>query len=143
MDTEALGLLPPAEAGRDYAAWPSGSRYVRGQAVLSLLAQAAPDEDVPFVKEMAKKDLTDFVKVKASLALARAGKSADHRSPPRAEAAQPVNLAIALKSLGAAGRREHAPVVRKRLGHSDPASARRRSRRWTGLAATRRPSPSA
>jgi HEAT repeat protein len=123
MVTEALGLLPPAEARprlRDMAR--SASRYVRGQAALGLLAQAAPDEDVLFVKEMAKKDLTDFVKVKASLALARAGKSGWIQSLAAAcgKIRNPFDLAVALESLGAAGRREHAPVVQKRLGHSAP-----------------------
>jgi HEAT repeat protein len=123
MVTEALGLLPPAEARprlRDMAK--SISRYVRGQAALGLLAQVAADEDVLLVQEMARKDLTDFVKVKASLALARTGKNSWIQAIAAAcsELRDPFDLAVALESLGAAGRREHAPVVRKQLRHSDP-----------------------
>ncbi len=123
MVAEALGLLPPAAARpklRELAQ--SHSRYVRGQAALSLLAQRADDEDVLFVEELATKDLTDFVKIKATLALARAGKDgwADKLAAACARLREPFDLAVAVEAVGLTGRRALAPAVQKRLHHADP-----------------------
>ena len=123
MIAEALGLLPAAEArdALDELAR-HHSRYVRGRAALSLLARGAPDLEVLFVEELAKKDPADFVRVQASLALAKAGKAgwAEALAAAVGRLRDPFDLAVAVEAVGLAGRSRLAPAVQRRLSHADP-----------------------
>ena len=75
MAAETLGLLGgPAACAKLRELMSFRSRYTRGQAAASLLEAAPTPEHLAAVAELAASDPTDFVRIKAHAALARAGR---------------------------------------------------------------------
>jgi HEAT repeat protein len=97
------------------------SRYVRGQAALSLLESGKTAGNVKAVEQLAKKDKTDFALIKASLALALAGEEGHRKLILKAagSAKDPFDRAVAVESLGLLRHAEDAAVVAKQLNHAD------------------------
>jgi len=123
MVAEALGIIGGDDACRALLGFMGfHSRYVRGQAVVSLLAAAPTDEHVAAARDMADGDETDFARIKAALALARTGR--DERLAQLREMAEgcedPFDTAVALQALGEVGRAEDVDRVAGHLGCDDP-----------------------
>jgi HEAT repeat protein len=123
MAAEALGLLATPRAREQlHELARHWSRYVRGRAAMGLAARGAPEVDVLFVEELAEGDATDFVRIQASLALAKAGKAgwAEKIAAAAGRLRDPFDLAVAVEAVGLSARSRLAPAVRKRLSHADP-----------------------
>jgi len=123
LKAEVLGLL----AGPEACAALGGlmrfhSRYVRGQAAVSLLGADPSDEHVRLVEAMADGDPADFARVKASYVLAALGRR--DRIAPIAEAASrlddPFDRAVAVECLGLLAAGDTAEVVERQAAHADP-----------------------
>jgi len=123
LKAEVFGLLatPQAcEALRDLASF--HSRYVRGQAAVSLLRADPSEKHVRLVEAMADGDPADFACLKASFALATAGRR--DRVALIAQAAggldDPFDLAVAVECLGLLEDGEQTGVVERQALHADP-----------------------
>lgn len=123
LKAEVFGLLatPEAcEALRDLVAF--HSRYVRGQAAVSLLSADPSEEHVRLVEAMGDGDPADFARVRASYALAAAGRG--DRIALIVEAAEalddPFDRAVAVECLGLLEDETHAGVVERQASHADP-----------------------
>lgn len=122
MKAEALGLIGTPEACRALLELMQfHSRYVRGQAAVSLLGADPGEAHVAAVTAMADSDGADFARVKASVALALAGRC--EKVAFLAEAAgsidDPFDRAVAVEALGIAGDATRADVVASQLAHAD------------------------
>ena len=126
MVAEALGVIGSNEAKaalRQLAT--HQSRYVRAQAAMGLAAGAASEGDLALVGQLAAGDATDFVKVKASLALVKAGKTEhlDFIAAAAKSLKDPLDPATAIESIGRAmpalHATQYAPIILKRLAHED------------------------
>jgi len=123
MKAETLGLLAtPAACQALLDLMRFHSRYVRGQAVLSLLQASRAPEHLKAAEALADGDPTDFVRIKAALALARSGRPG--RAAFIAQAAASLedlfDRAVAIEALGLVGGKEHGPVVARQLREADP-----------------------
>ncbi len=122
---EALALLATPEACRALAEWlQAPRRYVRGQAAVGLLEAAPTADHRAAVEAMADGDPTEFARLKASFALARAGGTGRAgRIGALARAAdsldEPFERAVAVEALGMLRAAEHADTVSATL--RDPA----------------------
>lgn len=106
---EALGLIGTDDACREIAGWLDfRSRYVRGQAALSLLAASAAPEHARAVTDLRDRDETAFVRVRTTQALAASGATED--VGPLVDlargAADAIDRGAALEALGLLGRDE-------------------------------------
>jgi HEAT repeat protein len=123
VKTEALGLVGTPEACRAIIDHQMTflSRYVRGQAAVSLLEADAGAENVARVETLLAEDDTDFVRIKASLALTRAGRPG--QAALIAEAAGSLDdafdRAAAVEALGLVGDAAGAETLEAQLGHAD------------------------
>ncbi|HOI56570.1 MAG TPA: HEAT repeat domain-containing protein [Phycisphaerae bacterium] len=97
------------------------SRYVRGQAAVSLLLTSPTDDHVALVRRMAAEDSTEFGRMKAALALARTGcKEMLAPITRAAEAADdPFDRAAAVEALGLLGHKDDLPTVLAQADHDD------------------------
>jgi len=122
MVTEALGLVGgPVACERLQTLTGFRSRYVRGQAVLSLLAADPSDARVAAAEELADGDPTDFVRVKAALALALADRASpvDQIARVATETPESFDRAVAIESLGLLGDVSAEPLLRASLDDPD------------------------
>jgi HEAT repeat protein len=122
MIAEVLGILKGEAACRKLLELMRfRSRYVRGQAALSLLEASPTAEHVAAVEDLAANDPTDFARLKAHVALARLGQpgSAPRLAEWALSAADPFDRASAVEALGLLGLREGVPLLRLRLADSD------------------------
>ncbi len=122
MVAEALGVIGTRKARthlRSLAT--SSSRYVRAAACIALLARGARSDDRRFVIRLAETDPTDFVKISASFALARAGERswAEEIARLAGTADNPFDTASAIGMLGDLGEKRYAEAVRRYLKHAD------------------------
>ncbi len=120
---EALGLIGTEEAAGAIARWLDfRSRYVRGQAALSLLAASATDEHIAAVEALRDDDATDFVRLRATQALAGAGATDDVAAlvDLAAGAADAIDRGAALEALGLLGCEDVADAVAAALGDDVP-----------------------
>lgn len=123
IKTEALGLMATPEAcAAIKALMPFHSRYVRGQAALSLMEAACNDNHEPLVAAMADGDATDFARLKASLALALTGhkERATFIASSAGRVEDPFDRAVALEALGTLGDNAYATEIEAQLDHGDP-----------------------
>jgi len=123
LKAEVFGLLATPEACaalRELMTF--HSRYVRGQAAVSLLQADASAEHVRLVEAMADGDAADFARVKGSYALAASGRRG--RIAPIAEAAarldDPFERAAAVECLGLLAASAAAGVIERQASHADP-----------------------
>jgi len=122
MAAEALGLLGGAEACERLMELLSfRSRYVRGQAAVSLLSCSTADEHLTAVAELAESDPTDFARIRAAQALCAAGRMeyAEQVRSAVERCADPFDRAVALQVLGSLGRAEDRDLVLGMLSHPD------------------------
>ena len=122
MVAEALGIIGDDAACaklRELASW--RSRYVRGQAAVSLLAASPTDDNTGILGELAANDPTDFVRIRAAYALAKTGRReyADAVDAAARSAEDPFDVATAVEALGLLGGTEHEATVRADLDHSE------------------------
>lgn len=123
VKTEALGLIGTPEACRAITdhSMIFLSRYVRGQAALSLLGADAGAEHIARVEALLADAGTDFVRIKASLALALAGRPG--HVALIAEAAglleDAFGRAVAVEALGLVGDAAGAETLEAQLDHGD------------------------
>jgi len=98
-----------------------GSRYVRGQAAVSLLLASPTEDHVALVRRMAAEDSTEFGRMKAAFALARTGcKEMLAPITHAAEAADdPFDRAAAVEGLGLLGHKDDLPTVLAQASHDD------------------------
>ena len=98
------------------------SRYVRASAAVSLLKASPTPEHIAAVTELAEKDPFEFVRIKASLALALAGD--DKRVPALVKAAESaensLDRAAAVEALGLLHQRAYVAVLMRQLWQADP-----------------------
>jgi HEAT repeat protein len=123
MMAEALGLLGGSEACAALRGLLTfHSRYVRGQAALGLLQAGGAADGRRTVEQLLETDGTDFVRIKAGLALVLAGQAG--RAGVIAEAAGSLkdafDRAVAVEALGLAGDPAQAGVIAAQLDHADP-----------------------
>jgi len=120
---EALGLVRTPEACEAIKSLLGfHSRYVRGQAALSLMEAACHDGHEQLIAALADGDATDFVRIKASLALALTGHK--ERAAFIAAAAGRVDdwfdRATALEALGILGDDAYTAEIEAQLDHAEP-----------------------
>lgn len=120
---EALGLVRTPEACEAIKSLMTfRSRYVRGQAALSLMEAACHDGHEQLIAAMADGDDTDFARIKASLALALTGHK--ERAAFIAAAAGRVDdwfdRAVALEALGVLGDNAYTAEIEAQLDHPEP-----------------------
>jgi len=134
MVAETLGLLGTERAFSELVGLMRfRSRYVRGQAALSLLSAAPTKKHLAAVEKIARSDKTDFARIKAHEALARCSTGVSPVLPEKtrkasvdaiaalaAKAADPFDQAVAVESLGSLACAEHSPLIRQKLSHADP-----------------------
>ncbi len=123
MTTEALGLIAtPAAQEQLRVLLAFRSRYVRGQAALSLLAAEASDGNLAAVETIAVGDPTEFARVKAATALANVGRRqfVPFIAEVAADADDAFDQAVAVESLGLLAAEEHAETVAAQLDAADP-----------------------
>jgi HEAT repeat protein len=98
------------------------SRYVRASAAGNLLKASPTREHIDAVTKLAEADPTEFVRIKAALALALAGedKYVPNLVKAARSAADDLDRAAAVESLGLLGRRENAPLLLGLLRSADP-----------------------
>mgnify|MGYP003873400993 CR=1 FL=1 len=123
MVAEALGLINSDEARTHLRKLAQHqSRYVRAAAAVALVSGGGRRAEREFVAEMAERDRTDFVRIKAAYALAQAGEHNRAQALARfaGSVEDPFDLATTVDALGQLGRREFLPHVRKHLNHQDP-----------------------
>ena len=133
MKAEALGLIGgPVAAKALLEMMKFHSRCVRGQAALSLLRASAGEVPLPSqlqqanvatVEALADGDPTDFVRIKAALALALLGARHGGRAKFIADLAgriqDPFDRAVAVEALGLLGSAAYAAAVAGQLDHED------------------------
>lgn len=122
MIAEALGVLGGPEAcAKLVELMGFRSRYTRGQAAVSLLQASQADEHAAAVEQLADGDPTDFARVKACMALARAGRRecADRIVETMGGIDDPFDLAVGVEALGLIGRPEDFDPVAALLRHED------------------------
>ena len=120
---EAMGLMATAEACaaiKELMAFQS--RYVRGQAALSLMEAACNDDHEQLVARMADGDKTDFARIKASLALALTGhkERASFIAASSGRVEDWFDRAVALEALGVLGDDAYTAEIEAQLDHADP-----------------------
>lgn len=97
------------------------SRYVRGQAAVSLLLASPTDQHVATVRCMARDDPTEFARLKAALALARTG--CQELIPAITQVAESsaddFNRAVAVEALGQLGHKDDFAAVLAQADHAD------------------------
>jgi HEAT repeat protein len=122
MKAQVLGILkgPEACAALENLA-KFHSRYVRGQAALSLLEASDAPAHLGLVEAMADADATDFARLKACLALALKGQAqrGDEIAKLAGSAADPFDRAVAIESLGLLRRKKDAAVIRRQIARGD------------------------
>ena len=98
------------------------SRYVRASAAVNLLAASPTTEHIAAVTELAEKDPTEFVRIKASLALVLAGD--DKYLPVIVKAADSaedgLDRAAAVEALGLLHQRAYVALLMRQLRQADP-----------------------
>ena len=98
------------------------SRYVRASAAVNLLKASPTPENMAAVAELAEKDPTEFVRVKASLALALAGD--DKRLATIVKAAESaedsLDRAAGVEALGLLHQRAYVALLMRQLRQADP-----------------------
>jgi len=123
MIAEALGVIG-TDAAREVLMelLQFRSRYVRGQATLSLMEATPTDEQVAAVEDVAENDPTDFARIKASLALAKAGRAeyGDKLRTSVDRCDDSFDEAVAVEAIGILGRSEDFDLVATRLRHEAP-----------------------
>jgi len=113
---ETLGLIATPEACRKLVELLGfRSRYVRGQAAVSLLAASTDAEHVAAVEALATEDPTDFVRIRTAQALA----TPEPIATLAESAADPFDRAAALEALGLLGDARSAPVAIAALSDAD------------------------
>jgi HEAT repeat protein len=123
MGAEALGLVgSPAARDALLCLLAYHSRYVRGQAAVSLLGASSEARHIAAVAELAEKDPTDFVRIKAAAALCTAGRAqyVGTISAAIRRCEDDFDRAVAVEALGRLGREEDLELVASQLGHRDP-----------------------
>jgi HEAT repeat protein len=98
------------------------SRYVRAGAAVSLLKASPTPEHMAAVAELAEKDPTEFVRVKASLALALAGddKHLDTIVKAAESAGESLDRAAGVEALGLLHQRAYVALLMRQLQQADP-----------------------
>lgn len=125
MIAEALGVIGSKEAQSKLAElFTHSSRYVRARACLSLLEADASDTNRQRVSDLLLTDQTDFVAIKASLALAKAfdderEKRTSVIAKIASHATDPFDRAVAIESLGMIPDVNHADVITNALDDAD------------------------
>jgi len=122
MKAEALGLLGGEAACAELMGLMKfHSRYVRGAAALALMTASRAPEHVAAVAALADCDPTEFVRIKASLALAQAGQAerAEFIAEMAGKAADAFDRAVAVEALGILGDGQYAAAVSRQLKHAD------------------------
>jgi HEAT repeat protein len=119
----ALGMLKTEQSlGKLVELLKFHSRYVRASAAVNLLAASPTPEHMAAVAELAEKDPTEFVRVKASLALALAGD--DKRLAAIVKAAESaedgLDRAAAVEALGLLHQRAYVALLMRQLWQADP-----------------------
>ncbi len=125
MTAETLGLIGTKDAQAklvDLLTHPS--RYVRGRAALSLLEADASDANRQIISNLLLSDQTDFVAIKASLALAMAFEDEREKRSTgiariAASASDSFDRAVAIESLGLLPGGNHADVIATALDDAD------------------------
>jgi len=97
------------------------SRYVRGQAAVSLLLASPTDRHVAAVRRQADDDPTEFARLKAALALARTGcqELVPAITQVAESSADDFNRAVAVEALGQLGHKDDLATVLGQAGHAD------------------------
>ena len=119
----SLGLLKTEQSlGKLVELLKFHSRYVRASAAASLLNASPTPEHIAAVTELAEKDPTEFVRVKASLALALAGD--DKHLPTIVKAADSaedgLDRAAGMEALGLLHKRAYVALLMRQLRQADP-----------------------
>jgi HEAT repeat protein len=98
------------------------SRYVRASAALNLLKASPTPEHMAAVTELAEKDPAEFVRIKASLALALAGDDKHVATILKAaeSAEDGLDRAAGVEALGELHNRACVPVLMRQLWQPDP-----------------------
>jgi HEAT repeat protein len=123
VTVRALGMLKTDRSlGKLVELLKFHSRYVRASAAMNLLRASPTPGHIAAVAELAEKDPTEFVRVKASLALALAGD--DKRLPTIVRAADSAEeglvRAAAIEALGLLHQRPCVAVLMRQLRQPDP-----------------------
>jgi len=96
------------------------SRYIRGQAALSLLAAGATYDSVAAVDVLVNEDPTDFVRIKAALALSLADRPRVGAIIAALDGAgDPFDRAVAIEALGLLGAGDCSASIADQLTHDD------------------------
>ncbi|HUT57740.1 MAG TPA: HEAT repeat domain-containing protein [Phycisphaerae bacterium] len=123
MVAEALGLVADDAACEKLRELTGArSRYVRGQAAVSLLAAAPTEDNTGIVAALAASDATDFVRIKAAYAVAKAGRREYAAAIDTAarSAEDTFDAATAVEALGLLGGTDHEATICACLGHAEP-----------------------
>ncbi len=98
------------------------SRYVRASAAINLLKASPTAEHMAAVTELAEKDPTEFVRIKASLALALAGDDKHVATIVKAaeSAEDGLDRAAGVEALGLLNKRAYVAVLMRQLWQPDP-----------------------
>jgi len=114
---EALGVLATEDACRKLCELLGfRSRYVRGQAAISLLAASRAEPHVAAVRKLAAADATDFVRIKTAQALGEI----EPIAAASASADDPFDRAAAIEAVGLLGAAESFAVALSALADCDP-----------------------
>jgi HEAT repeat protein len=125
MTAETLGLIGTKDAQAKLVdLLTHASRYIRSRAALSLLEADASDANRQHVSNLLQSDQTDFVAIKASLALAKAfvderEKRSNVIAKIAASATDAFDRAVAIESLGSLPGAVHADVIASALDDAD------------------------
>ena len=119
----SLGMLKTGQSlGKLVELLKFHSRYVRASAAVSLLKASPTPEHMAAVAELAEKDPTEFVRVKASLALALAGDDKHLATIVKAaeSAEDSLDRAAGVEALGLLHRRAYVALLMRQLRQADP-----------------------
>ncbi len=121
MTARTLGLLgDPLACDKLLELLSHQSRYVRGQAAMSLLGAGATSRHLQAVRNLLPTDPTDFVKIKATLALHTAGQGDTGLIAQLARTADDAfDRAVAVEAIGLTGDAAHRAEVVAALSHAD------------------------